>query len=52
MVVAENIHKSFGKVEVLKGIDLQVNEQEIVSIAGASGAGKSTLLQILGTIEK
>jgi len=52
MVVAENIHKSFGKVEVLKGIDLQVKEQEIVSIAGASGAGKSTLLQILGTIEK
>ena len=52
MVVAENIHKSFGKVEVLKGIDLQVDEREIVSIAGASGAGKSTLLQILGTIEK
>jgi len=52
MVVAENIHKTFGKVEVLKGIDLQVNEQEIVSIAGASGAGKSTLLQILGTIER
>ncbi len=52
MVIAENIHKSFGKVNVLKGIDLQVNEQEIVSIAGASGAGKSTLLQILGTIEK
>ncbi len=52
MVVAENIHKSFGKVEVLKGIDLQVNEKEIVSVAGASGAGKSTLLQILGTIEK
>ncbi len=52
MVVAENIHKSFGQVEVLKGVNLQVNEQEIVSIAGASGAGKSTLLQILGTIEK
>ncbi len=51
MVVAENIHKSFGKVEVLKGIELRVNEKEIVSIAGASGAGKSTLLQILGTIE-
>ncbi len=52
MVVAENIHKSFGKVEVLKGINLKVEENEIVSIAGASGAGKSTLLQILGTIEK
>ncbi len=52
MVVAENIHKSFGKIEVLKGINLRINEREIVSIAGASGAGKSTLLQILGTIEK
>ncbi len=52
MVVAENIHKSFGKVEVLKGIDIQVDAREIVSIAGASGAGKSTLLQIIGTIEK
>lgn len=51
MVVAENIHKSFGKVEVLKGINLRVNQGEVVSIAGASGAGKSTLLQILGTIE-
>lgn len=50
--MAENIHKSFGRVEVLKGIELRVNEKEIVSIAGASGAGKSTLLQILGTIEK
>lgn len=51
MVVAENIHKSFGSVEVLKGINLKVNRGEIVSITGASGAGKSTLLQILGTIE-
>jgi len=51
MVVAENIHKSFGNVEVLKGINLKVNRGEIVSITGASGAGKSTLLQILGTIE-
>lgn len=52
MIIAENIHKSFGNVEVLKGIDLHVKKKEIVSIAGASGAGKSTLLQILGTIEK
>lgn len=51
MVIAENIHKSFGSVEVLKGINLSVNRGEIVSITGASGAGKSTLLQILGTIE-
>ena len=51
MVITENIHKSFGKVEVLKGIDLHVNKEEIVSIVGASGAGKSTLLHIIGTIE-
>lgn len=51
MIVAENIHKSFGSVEVLKGINLNVRQGEIVSITGASGAGKSTLLQILGTIE-
>jgi lipoprotein-releasing system ATP-binding protein len=52
MLKALNIHKSFGNVEVLKGIDLHVEKSEIVSIGGASGAGKSTLLQILGTIEK
>ncbi len=51
MVIAENIHKSFGSVEVLKGINLRIGSGEIVSITGASGAGKSTLLQILGTIE-
>ena len=51
MIVAENIHKSFGSVEVLKGINLNVRQGEVVSITGASGAGKSTLLQILGTIE-
>jgi len=52
MIEARNIHKSFGSLKVLKGIDLKINRGEIVSIAGASGSGKSTLLQILGTIEK
>jgi lipoprotein-releasing system ATP-binding protein len=51
MLSAENIHKSFGSLEVLKGINLTVQEKEIVSIAGASGAGKSTLLHILGTLD-
>lgn len=51
MILAENIHKSYGSVAVLKGINLHINRSEIVSITGASGAGKSTLLQILGTIE-
>ena len=52
MIRAENIHKKYGEVEVLKGVDLEVREGEIVSIVGASGAGKTTLLQIMGTIEK
>ena len=52
MIRAENIHKRYGEVEVLKGVDFEVGEGEIVSIVGASGAGKTTLLQILGTIEK
>lgn len=50
IIQAENIHKSFGALEVLKGVDLQVYKGEILSIVGASGAGKSTLLQILGTL--
>ncbi len=52
MIKAENIHKKYGQVEVLKGVDLSVKAGEIVSIMGASGAGKSTLLQIIGTLER
>ena len=50
IIKAENIHKSFDSLEVLKGIDFYAQEGEIISIMGASGAGKSTLLQILGTL--
>jgi lipoprotein-releasing system ATP-binding protein len=52
MLKAENIHKSYGSLEVLKGIDLLVKKGEVVSIVGASGAGKSTLLHILGTLDR
>jgi lipoprotein-releasing system ATP-binding protein len=51
MLKAEGIHKSFGDLKVLKGIDLEVREKEIISIVGSSGAGKSTLLHILGTLD-
>ena len=52
MITAKNIRKSFGDLEVLKGVDLKVTNGEIVSIVGPSGAGKTTLLQILGTLDK
>ncbi|OHX65062.1 ABC transporter ATP-binding protein [Flammeovirga pacifica] len=51
MLRAKGITKSYGKLNVLKGIDLEIKANEIVSIMGASGAGKSTLLQILGTLD-
>ncbi len=50
MIKAENIRKSFGTLEVLKGVSLEVKPSEVVSIVGQSGAGKTTLLQILGTL--
>ena len=52
MITLRNIHKSFGTLEVLKGIDLDIQAHEVVSIVGPSGAGKTTLLQIMGTLYK
>ncbi len=52
MIKAENIHKYYGELEVLKGVDLHIKKSEIVAIIGPSGAGKTTLLQILGTLDK
>ena len=52
MLTGKNIHKRYGTVEVLKGVDIDIKKGEIVSIVGSSGAGKSTLLHILGTLDK
>jgi lipoprotein-releasing system ATP-binding protein len=52
MLTGKNIYKSYGKVQVLKGVDIEIQTGEVVSIIGSSGAGKSTLLHILGTLDK
>jgi lipoprotein-releasing system ATP-binding protein len=52
MLKANGIHKSYGSLQVLKGVDLEIQQSEIVSIVGSSGAGKSTLLHIIGTLDK
>jgi lipoprotein-releasing system ATP-binding protein len=52
MIKTTGITKSYGDLKVLKGIDIEINDREVVSIVGASGAGKTTLLQIIGTLDK
>lgn len=51
MLIAKNIYKNYGTLAVLKGVDIEINKGEIISISGSSGAGKSTLLHILGTLD-
>jgi len=52
MIIAKNLHKKYGNLEVLKGVSLHINQAEVVSIVGPSGAGKTTLLQLIGTLDK
>ena len=52
MIIGKNIHKKYGSLEVLKGVDLHIKPSEVISIVGSSGAGKTTLLTILGTLDK
>lgn len=52
MIIAQDIRKSYGQLEILKGISLSIGAGEVVSVVGASGAGKTTLLQILGTLDR
>ena len=52
MISAKNIHKKYGELEILKGITVDINKGEIISVVGSSGAGKTTLLTILGTLDR
>ena len=52
MIIGKNIHKKFNDLEILKGLDISIQQGEIVSIVGSSGAGKTTLLTILGTLDR